>query len=88
MINSDTSRGSLPAASILTVSRKASCKHCAKPVQWKKSSTGKFAPIEPVTGFDHRERCVGMSPVTKVSVRNQNHEAAVKGFFRSLGAPE
>jgi hypothetical protein len=77
-----------PAApNTLTLKTTASCKHCGKPIQWRKTAARKFAPIEPVTGFDHRERCNGMSPLTRVTVRNKNHEAAVNGFFRSLGAP-
>jgi hypothetical protein len=61
------------------------CKYCGKPIEWKKSATGKFAPIEPVTGFDHRERCNGMNPATRANIRTTNHERAVKKFF-ALGA--
>lgn len=63
------------------------CRYCGKPIQWQKAF-GKFAPVEPVTGIDHRETCNGMSPTTRVSARDKNHEAAVRGFFRSLGAPQ
>jgi hypothetical protein len=64
-----------------------SCKYCGKPIEWQKTPVGKFAPIEPLTGFDHRERCNGMAPTTRTTLRNQNHEASVNNFFRSLGTP-
>jgi hypothetical protein len=64
----------------------ATCKHCAKPIRWERNDLGKFVPVEPATGIDHRERCNGMAPTTRATLHNQNHEAAVKGFFHSLGA--
>jgi hypothetical protein len=64
----------------------ATCKHCAKPIKWTRSSSGKFVPVEPATGIDHRERCNGMAPTTRTKLRDSNHEESVKSFYRSLGA--
>jgi hypothetical protein len=48
---------------------------------WNKASTGKFLPIEPATGFDHKERCSGMRPATRDRIRERNHETAVAAFL-------
>jgi hypothetical protein len=62
------------------------CRYCGKPIEWKNISSN-VTPIETATGIDHRERCNGMAPAIRVRVRDKNHEAAVKGFFSSFGAP-
>jgi hypothetical protein len=62
----------------------ATCKHCAQPIKWVRTRSGKFAPI--ANGRDHRETCTGLSPATRISVRDKNHDARVTGFFRSVGA--
>jgi hypothetical protein len=64
----------------------ATCKHCDLPIKWTRTRSGKFAPIESANGRDHRETCTGLSPATRISVRDKNHAARVKGFFNSVGA--
>ena len=53
------------------------CKMCGVRIHWDKG-----VPYDG-SGKDHRERCAGMIPDSRLKVRDQNHEKRVHEFLSS-----